>query len=505
MVPRSLAPPLVAVLVSACLAEATGLFGHRLDLSPDAVTFDALGDTLWVAAVQYGHAGSRLPSPAVTYASSDPSVVAVDSFGLLTSRQNGTARITARAASGDADSILVTVLQVPDTIVASLVGPGPIVSLDLQSVIPLSCRVLDRNGFEILTTPQVLASSAGRWIGTQCHDLRLQRSGVETLEIKAGPATTRLELPLAVRPTVSAALGVYLEVDGIPAQLRLWAPTLRRTSRGDIEVYFTGYEPDSLHPSVFRGHLHRAVSNDGIAFRYDGIALQRGDSLCSLDGSGIENVVIAPRAEGQGWRMFYAGGSFGCYGWQVFSAVSTDERTWVKEPGVRLSNGGTVPPAAPQTPPWPVGEGMVLDPLQSGEWRMFTGGYRHLQSPEDKFQIVEWRSPNQLAWTYVGPVFTTDELPAGGQRSVYSPTTREFTPGLWRMIVTADDLNVPGGRSRLWSAVSTDEIHWQLEGELMSAENNDFLYSTMVDETLVFLRHEAGQAWRLATAIVSMP
>jgi hypothetical protein len=284
-----------------------------------------------------------------------------------------------------------------------------------------------------------------------------------------------------------------------------WASTLRRNPAGEYEVYFANYVADTANLGFFRGSLHRLVSQDGSNYRYDGVVLEHDDDICGLNGSGIENVVIVPRVEGSGWRMYYASGSFICYGWQVFSAVSADGRVWTKEPGVRVSNGGPVPPAQPVTPPWPVGEGMVVEQLASGEWRMLTGGYRHIEPHEDKFQIVEWRSIDQLTWTYVGAVFTTDQLPAGGQRSVYSPTLREFAPGLWRMIVTADDRNIPGGRSRLWSAVSTDKIHWQLEGELMGAEDNDFLYSTLVDDRLVFIRHETGKPWRLATATVAMP
>lgn len=136
---------------------------------------------------------------------------------------------------------------------------------------------------------------------------------------------------------------------------------------------------------------------------------------------------------------------------------------------------------------------------------MLVGGYRRDQPPEDKFHVVEWRSTDQLHWTYVGPVLTTDQLPAAGQRSAYSPTIREFAPGLWRMLFTADDLNVAGGRSRIWSAVSTDQTQWQLEGELLGEVGTDLFYATLVDDRLVFVRKEAAQNQRLATATVTMP
>lgn len=586
MVPRSLAPPLVAVLVSACLAEATGLFGHRLDLSPDSVTFDALGDTLWVAAVQYGHAGSRLPSPAVTYASSDPSVVAVDSFGLLTSRQNGAAHVTARAASGEADSILVTVSQqvdrveaprdrllfnaletvqlisaaavdrlgspvagaalhysvadsvvatvsadgevrarangvtrvtatvpgesvtvsvrveqIPDTIVFFLPDTMPVLSLGLDSLIPLLCQALDRNSYPLEVAPTVSPSTDGRWSGSTCQTLRVRRSGFDTLRVSYNGVTASQPLVLAVRPIVSNVRA--LPLDSMPSRSGPWSPTARRNSQGQLEVYATGYVLDSVS-GRFRGHLHRYLSTDGVSFAYDGIAVQRDDSLCALNGSGIENITIVPRADGPGWRMFYAGGSFVCYGWQVFSAVSSDERTWIKEPGVRISNG--LPLSQPRgAVPWPAGEGMVVDRAGTGEWRMIVSTYEPLEPPENKFQITEWRSSDQLNWTYIRTVFSTRQLPPEGQRSAYSPTISEVVPGLWRMILTADNLNTPGGRSRLWSAVSTDEINWMLEGALLDSEGHDFSYSTIVDDQLVFLHAQTGVGHRLAIATVSMP
>jgi hypothetical protein len=268
-------------------------------------------------------------------------------------------------------------------------------------------------------------------------------------------------------------------------------------------LFFAGYEPDNTSLSGYRGHLHRLVSNDGRHYRYDGVVLQRDDQDCAPNGSGIENIAIVRRSDAPGWRMYYASGSFTCYGWQVFSAVSADGRTWTKEPGIRLDNGGL---GAPESfAPWPVGEGMVVEQLATGEWRMLVGGYRRIQPWEDKFHVVEWRSTDQLNWTYVGPVLTTDQLPATGQRSVYSPTIREFAPGLWRMVFTADDRNVPGGRSRIWSAVSTDQAEWQLEGEIMGMVGTDVFYSTLIDDRLVFIRSEAGQNQALATATVSMP
>lgn len=673
---RDMVLAMMLAMAAACLSDPSGSFANRLVLGPEALAFDALGDTARVSVAEFASAGTALPTPVVDYASGASAVVEIDSTGLVVSRGNGVTWIIARSTSGAIDSIPVTVVQqaaamvaagdtlqfhalgaelplgamvvdrlgapivglhleyviadtsiagvtgdgrvsarlngttiaqisgageslsvvihvkqipvrvdtdtdtlhfaalgdvasavgiavdslghpilaaavsdlavedtavlevldattvrakqngrttirfavgglpveqqgvvaqVPDTIVATLVDTLPILSLALDSLVPLQCQVQDHNGFPVALVPTVDASSAARWSGSTCEQLYAHRSGIDTVVIRTGFLTTRVGVVLAIRPIVSSAVGSFLQIDSMPPGDGPWAPTLERSPAGDLELYFTAYQADSAVPTQSRGHLHRLRSSDGGLFAYDGVALARDDSLCTLNGSAIENVEIVPRNDSAGWRMYYASGSFGCYGWQVFSAVSSDRRTWTKEPGIRLSNGGNPPPAAPATPPWPVGEGMVVEQLPTGEWRMVVGGYRHLATFEDKFHIVEWRSPDQLSWTFLRPLLTTDDLPAEGQRSVYSPTIREVAPGLWRMIMTADNLQDPGGRSRLWSAVSVDGVHWQLEGELMGAVGTNLYYSTLVDDLLVFVRKDNGQPRRLASVTVDMP
>ena len=200
--------------------------------------------------------------------------------------------------------------------------------------------------------------------------------------------------------------------------------------------------------------------------------------------------------------MLYAAGSNKCYGWQVFSAVSADGRHWTKEGGVRLGNGGT----GTAWPPWPVGEGMWVDRLPNGEWRMIVGTFEHITPAEtNKWQIAEWRSPDQLTWTYMGTVLTTRDMPAGWQGSVYSPAVRQVAPGLWRMLFSADGRGTPGSRSAVWSAVTTDLEHWQIEGEVLGSSTSNLYYSALIDDQVVFVRAYNGGRLRLAIATVAMP
>jgi hypothetical protein len=473
----------------------------RVVTGPDSLRFEALGDLGAVVAVAVDSLGSLVEGSTITdLAVEDTTVLEIVDSVTVRAKGNGQTVLRFSSAGLPIEQV-ASVAQVPDTIVTSFLDTAPILSLSWNSLIPIQCQVLDRNGYLVPVEPTVIASSGGRWSGSTCQDLRAQRSGFDTLRIQIGSTTAVLPVTIAIQPVVSNVHS--LPLDSMPSGSGPWAPTARRNSLGKLEVYATGYVVDSVNGG-FRGHLHRYVSSDGLSFAYDGIALQRDDSLCAPNGSGIENIAIVPRADGPGWRMLYAGGSFTCYGWQVFSAVSSDERTWTKEPGVRISNGLPLSQSL-GTVPWPAGEGMVVDQLVSGEWRMIVSTYEPLQPSENKFQITEWRSLDQLSWTYVRTVFSTRQLPAEGQRSVYSPTIREVVPGLWRMIVTADNSNVPGGRSRLWSAVSTDEVNWQLEGDLIGAEGNDYLYSSLVDNQLVFLHQVTGSPRHIGVATIEMP
>lgn len=137
---------------------------------------------------------------------------------------------------------------------------------------------------------------------------------------------------------------------------------------------------------------------------------------------------------------------------------------------------------------------MVTDQRPDGSWRMTVGTYEPLTPPEDRFQITEWRSADQLSWTYVRSLVTTRQLPLEGQRSAYSPTLAEIAPGLWRMIFTADDRNQPDGRSRVWSAVSSDRVTWQLEGQILGAPGVEYFYSALVGDRLYTLQAAQGMA-----------
>lgn len=424
----------------------------------------------------------------------------------VTSAKNGTTTLVLQGG-GVTKSVVVQVQQIPALLQATPAYTTAILPAAAGSALPLQCQVWDDKGNLIAVDPTVTGTATGAVAGTHCSDLRVQRSGLDTVRLAAGSAVAAVPVVVALPAVVTgSALGDYIDVSSLPAG-EAWAPTARRNSHGQLEVYF-GWAVDDSVTGQTHEDLRRMVSNDdGVTFLDDGVVLQHDPKECSLTGFGFENMFVVPRQEAPGWRMFVSGGQFTCYGWQVFSAVSTDEKTWTLEPGVRLGNGAT-PPAPDGSwpdPYWPTGEGLTVDQLPSGGWRMLVGAGEHLTPAEDKFQIVEWDSPDQLNWTYGHTVLSTRQMPAAGAGTIYSPTIRQVAPGLWRMIFAGDNRWATGWRGRLWTAVSTDMENWQLEGQLMGSDATSLFYASLVGDRVVFIRQDDGGSRRLAIATVTMP
>ena len=492
---------LVAALLLSCTADSPGPVIRSVGISPgDSVHFPAINDSVRLAVSAVDSDGAPVLPGSIQFTTRNPGVASVSAEGWVRSVGDGSTFVLA-TVDDVSDSVRVTVTQARDSLVVTLAAAGSIVSLAYQQPFPLTCRAFDAAGGLLPTRPTV-TSATGRIVGTDCDSLQVASSGLDTLTLLAPPYQAVVPVAVAILPEVLTAYDAPVLVDSIPRGSTPWAPTLHRNHLGGWDLYFTAYFKHQYPVSGQFGDLHRLASQDGRTFRYDGVALRRDPSPCDLQGSGIENIAIVPRADSAGWRMFLSAGSFDCYGWQVFSAVSADQRVWQKEPGVRIPNGGTLPPAEPELPPWPAGEGMVIDQLPGGAWRMIASTYEHITPPENRFQITEWHSPDQLAWTYAGPVLTTRQVGALARRSVYSPVIHELAPGLSRMYFTGDNLDVSNGGSRIFTAVSRDRRTWQVEGPLLDEPDADFFYSTMVDSTLVFIRRDARGRDRLGSVQV---
>jgi len=476
---------------------------ERVLLPSDSIRFVALGETQSVVGIAVDSLGYPVSSRVDSLRIVDTTIVATIDSQTIRARGNG-ATSARFVVAGLTTHVGIAVQQVPDTVVVHLPPSDSLLNPMPSQVFSLNCTALDRNGYPITTRP-ALTSLRGLLQGGTCDSVTAVHSGIDTVIVTAGSHSTRGTVAVAVRGVATSNAGQPLVVDSLPAGTFPWAPTAHRSADGTLELFFTAYRQDTVY-QVPRGDLQRLVSSDGISFRYDGVALQHDSVACSLNGQGVEDVAIIQRNDGPGWRMFFASGGAKCYGWQVFSAVSTDGRNWTKEPGVRLGNGGTVPPAPSVTAPWPVGEGMWIEQLPGGQYRMIVGSFEHVMPPPiNTWQIAIWYSNDQLNWSYDQTVLTTGGMPSDGQGSVYGPAVIEFAPEVYRMIFTADNRNTGSFHSQLWSAVSTDRQHWQVEGVILGALGTDLYYPSLVGNQVFFLRKDAGAPLGLASAQLLMP
>lgn len=114
----------------------------RVDVSPDAHTFSALGDSVRLTGAPVDANDNGVGDVTITWSSQDDAVATVDSDGLVTAAGNGTTSITAQAgaASGAA---AVAVSQV---IVEMDVMPAAMTLFSLGDTIRLVATGVDANG-----------------------------------------------------------------------------------------------------------------------------------------------------------------------------------------------------------------------------------------------------------------------------------------------------------------------------------------------------------------------
>jgi hypothetical protein len=471
-----------AILLVACGDQVSpGLASIQL-LPATPIHFPAIGDTATLLVAATDREGRAVAPASLAFISRDPMVATVDPEGRIESRSEGATAILVQAGTLS-DSVLVTVSQARDSLVLALPGTGTVLSLPADASLPISCRAFDAAG-RLLAAPTSVSSRTGAVSGGSCSTLQVSHSGHDTLDVSVGSYHASIPIAIAVRPRVLSDPTIPLDVDSLPHGLIPWAPSLVRNSAGQFTLFFAGYRDAAGHLGGRRGDLHRLVSPDGSHYAYDGVVLARDAFPCHPRGTGIENVAVVPQPDGTGWRMFFAAGSDECDGWQVFSATSDDEDRWTPEPGIRIPNGSDRR--------WPAGEGIAVDQNPSGEWRMLVGSYEQIVPPEDRFQITQWTSTDQLTWYYQGPVMTTRQVGPEAGRSVYSPTITDVAPGLTRMFFTGDNLDAKGGGSRIYSAVSVDGSEWEVEGVVLEGEAVDYFYSTVVEDILVFIRSVEG-------------
>ena len=475
----------ISITVEQAVARVVPTTGHMI--------IPAIGASHRVSGVVEDRLGNPIADAPIRFRSESESIVSVDPAGLVTAVRPGATRVSL-IAGRDSATVVVNVRQRAHRLTIERSDTSLIMSGAAGDPVPLSCRAFDSNDHLIEGAEIEVMSERQLFAGTTCATLQFQNSGVDSIRFRLDEATGSIALTVGVLPGITSPGLERVRIDSFPTGVWApWAPTLRRNSRGETELYLALYPFNGSYPES-GANLHRFVSSGDGSFRYDGIALRHGDPDCHPNGSGIENVFVMPRADAPGWRMLFAAGSFSCYGWQVFSAVSEDERNWTIEPGVRVSNLNPLVPQPPGGSGWPVGEGMDIQQLPNGTWRMLVGGFEPLEPREERYQIVEWTSTDQLTWNYQGTIFSTRQMPPEGESVVYAPNVREIAPGLFRMMFAGDNRYVAGGKGSIFTALSTDKVHWQFESTLIS-DVVDFKYVTVLDDLLITLRRTPSGAY----------
>ena len=113
----------------------------RITLSSEEATLTAVGQTIQLTATVLDQENRVISGAVVTWTSTNPSVVEVDTRGLLTAIQNGYVQITATSGSVSASASIV-VAQAPDRIE---VMPSSSILRTLGGTVQLTYTVYDGN------------------------------------------------------------------------------------------------------------------------------------------------------------------------------------------------------------------------------------------------------------------------------------------------------------------------------------------------------------------------
>ena len=306
---------LVTGLLTACEDPGTEpLVPTTLLVSPELLSFEALGTTAGLTASVHDQHGRVMTKVAVSWQSSGPGVATVDQSGVVTATGNGTAHITATAGEAG-DSVGVTVEQRP---VSLAISPRPVRFVALGDTTRLTAEVLDPNGRRI-------AGAAVTWTVADTTILTVDDEGLATA---AGNGTT----------TIGATSGgladsVTAEVEQEPAQVRispaddtLGFETLGDTVRLSAEVLDANGHPitgapvdwsisDTSVATIDQGGLVTARGN-GAATVFAHTRGATGSIRVEVDQVPVSIEVVAPTdllAIGDSIRMtaraFDAGGS----------------------------------------------------------------------------------------------------------------------------------------------------------------------------------------------------
>jgi len=238
--------------------------------------------------------------------------------------------------------------------------------------------------------------------------------------------------------------GVRVDVgpSGALDSVALRGPDVISLPSGGFRMYYVGFDDGGTQ------RVLSATSSDGFLWTKEvGVRLVPGGT----DGTtGILQPEVA-QVSGGTFRMYYMGLIPGCC-WKIFSAVSSDGLSWVKESGVRIAPGplGFIHAGSPE-----------IVQLAGGTLRMYftlsnSGG-------TTAGPIFSATSSDGVNWTL--DAGTRLPAPGGNESGLdarhFGHSIRELPSGTLRMYYNgfAPDLSV----GRVFSALSSDGLTWASE------------------------------------------
>ena len=171
----------------------------RLVPSSDTVRFVAFGDTHSIGGIAFDSLGFPVPAGVTGLLVADTSIVQRLDSVTVRSRENGQTNATFTVA-GLTGRAMIVVDQVPTSLTVALAFGNPVVSLPVGASLPLACQALDKNGFQIARDPAFVSSLRGTVTGSRCGDVRVQRSGYDTLFFALGPTRARIPAIISTTP-----------------------------------------------------------------------------------------------------------------------------------------------------------------------------------------------------------------------------------------------------------------------------------------------------------------
>lgn len=271
--PLHLAASLALCLLPGCgdnaPAEPLQRVATMVVVSPSSVTLSALGDTIRFTATVLDQNGEVMDGSAVTYASSDDAVAAVDDSGLIMAVTNGTATITAMAGLVSGSGTVTVAQEV------SAVGVSPdTATVVAGDTLRFTAMGTDANG-------HVVSEAEFAWSSSDTLVAAVDDSGLAT-GVGAGSAT--------ITATSSTVKGL--------AEFVTLAPTPTTVTMAPEMVEFTALGQTMLLSAEVYDQLGRVMEGTRVTWSSGDTMVAMVDSVGLVEAVGRGETRIVAMADG---------------------------------------------------------------------------------------------------------------------------------------------------------------------------------------------------------------